>query len=487
MTDEMLGALTDKIHELTSIVLANPQLAHLDAFCTGRMNFLKLDFEKYLARLEPNSEETKLLINQVTINETYFFREERQFEFLYDEFFPRFKGKEIKIWSAACSTGEEALSLLALAEFCGTKPTMYASDIDEETLKFFRQGRYAKFSFRPDGALFHPILYLHGQFEDSQFVIDREFLNKINIFQYNLSSDQRPPIMENVDLIFMRNVFIYFDQEGRIKITGKVANLLKEDGLLFYSTNEVLSISENVLKGQIKKEKTDMVYYFIKKSLNQNESEKTDEKQAAKTNSQKKTASCKGEKKDIKTLAEEIKKKHAHSDGKPGTTCTPGSAAGSGVAATLGTAATTSSATDASDVKCIFKQVCAQINILNYKKAMELAMTPCKYIDSPYFLFMQGYVEYYENNKDRSIQLFSQAELLKNDFWPAYFYHGLSLNDIGENEKSRVPFKKCMELLTPYEKNDGKDTPYDFVLDSFSPNYILSVCKKFIDSRSGGN
>ena len=81
-------------------------------------------------------------------------------------------------------------------------------------------------------------------------------------------------------------------------------------------------------------------------------------------------------------------------------------------------------------------------------------------------------------DKENAEKLFSTAELLKKDFWPAYFYHGLVLKDIGKKEKSNFCFEKCTALLDYF----GADNPYNFILDSFSPSYIYSLCRTMIQS-----
>ena len=76
--------------------------------------------------------------------------------------------------------------------------------------------------------------------------------------------------------------------------------------------------------------------------------------------------------------------------------------------------------------------------------------------------------------KTEAEKLFSAAEAMEKDFWPAYFYHGLVLKDVGKSEKAIICFKKCCEIL------ESKSAPlkYNFLLDSFNPSYIYSLCHK---------
>ena len=106
-----------------------------------------LDFKDYCDLLVPDTVEFEKLINAATTNETYFFREKSHFEFLQKTILPFYRGKELVIWSGACSSGEEPISLYALLKFWGVKPKIYASDIDSNELDLFKKGVYSKYSF----------------------------------------------------------------------------------------------------------------------------------------------------------------------------------------------------------------------------------------------------------------------------------------------------------------------------------------------------
>ena len=71
--------------------------------------------------------------------------------------------------------------------------------------------------------------------------------------------------------------------------------------------------------------------------------------------------------------------------------------------------------------------------------------------------------------------LFASAETVCDDFWPAFFYHGMVLRDLGKHSKAKNCFSKCSKIISKF----GTEIPYDFTLDSFSPSYISSLCKTF--------
>ena len=88
--------------------------------------------------------------------------------------------------------------------------------------------------------------------------------------------------------------------------------------------------------------------------------------------------------------------------------------------------------------------------------------------------FYHGYIHYNLDDRQKAETLFETCRLLKPDFWPAHFFHGLVLKDIGKDENAKKSFLKCRELL----QNGCGD--YGFFLDSFSPAYIASICEKFL-------
>jgi chemotaxis protein methyltransferase CheR len=92
-----------------------------------------------------------------------------------------------------------------------------------------------------------------------------------------------------------------------------------------------------------------------------------------------------------------------------------------------------------------------------------------------YSYFMQGYIEYHADNRTEAEAFFSNAESLSDDFWPAFFYHGMLLRDLGKIGPARSCFSKCRKIIMDF----GNQNPYDFTLDSFSPSYISSLCETF--------
>ena len=221
----------------------------------------------YLDFLVNDPNEMMNLINSATVNETYFFREEFQFELLKQKILPEIKARTllpVKIWSAASSSGEEIYSLYLLASSMGIRTECTASDINTRVLDICRQGEYRKNAVRSvDGAKFRPLLDPYMQ-EDGGFVIPKEIRDKINLRQINLSKLTDLP--KNQDIIFLRNVFIYFSPEMKKNILQCIAdNAMAPDGYLFLSMNEVASVDASIIPKCLEKISDGKVFYFHKK------------------------------------------------------------------------------------------------------------------------------------------------------------------------------------------------------------------------------
>ncbi len=121
MGEQDFEQLLQFIEDDTGIRLPEANYRQVKHFVVERLNILHLDLETYLARLTQQKREHAQFLDAVTINETYFFREEKHFKIIESLIFPQYRATlqtHLPLWSAACSTGEEAVSLAALAETC---------------------------------------------------------------------------------------------------------------------------------------------------------------------------------------------------------------------------------------------------------------------------------------------------------------------------------------------------------------------------------
>ena len=210
------------------------------------------------------------LINSATVNETYFFREEAQFQLLQSKVFPMLAAgsptKRLRIWSAASSSGEEIYSLLLLADAMNIKTECIASDINTRVLDTCAKGVYKKNAIRTvDGAAYHHLLEPY-KLAGGGFELPKKITDRITRKQINLSRLTDFP--KNQDIIFIRNVFIYFSTEMKKAILAKIAEeALAPGGYLFVSMNEVASIDIIDLPAGLEKAADGKVFYFRKAGL----------------------------------------------------------------------------------------------------------------------------------------------------------------------------------------------------------------------------
>ncbi|MCR5605973.1 MAG: hypothetical protein K6F69_04045 [Treponema sp.] len=279
ITDNELDKLIQLITLRTGIIPRESHKTGIRTYVNKKINELEkaetsyeLAFHKYYSRLSTNNDDLMELINESTVNETYFFREEKQFQFLKNKIFSNWTSKKdfpkIKIWTAACSSGEEAYSLLLLAKACGLTASVIASDINTEVLKKCSEGIYKASSIRNvDGGIFKYLLDDYKS-KDGMFKFPQDIKRYISTKQINLSSiSMNNDIPTGQNIIFIRNVFIYFSREMRANILKTLAErCLAEDGYIFVSMNEVASIDSDITPDILEKISDGSVFCFHKKS-----------------------------------------------------------------------------------------------------------------------------------------------------------------------------------------------------------------------------
>ncbi len=273
--DTDLDPLIELITLRTGII---PRTSHRE----GIRNYLSSKIDEmglpsvlaYQVLLRKDRELFAELINESTVNETYFFREEKQFQFVRSRLFPwwqaKFGSQPIRIWSAACSYGEEAYSLALLAKSCGMRAHITASDINTAVLNHCAEGVFNASSMRVgDGVSFQGLL-LPFKTENAKIVFDDEIRSYITTRQINLAEIDSPatdmilPKMQNI--VFLRNVFIYFSQELRARILQTIADkCLNPGGYLFVSMSEIAQIDASIMPKSLEKVAEDNVFYFHKK------------------------------------------------------------------------------------------------------------------------------------------------------------------------------------------------------------------------------
>jgi chemotaxis protein methyltransferase CheR len=205
------------------------------------------------------------LIDEVTTNETYFFRERRQLRALIGEIFPelllerRERGGPITVWSAGCASGEEPYSIVILAREAGMDPAqdlrVYASDISRRALLRARQGTYREASFRETE---EPLRERYFTAKDGRWKISDDVKKCVDFIHLNLLDPSKLALLGSMDVILCRNVLIYFDLESKRRVIETFEKKLRPGGhLLLGHSESLINLSTSL---QLRHLKTDLVY-----------------------------------------------------------------------------------------------------------------------------------------------------------------------------------------------------------------------------------
>lgn len=194
------------------------------------------DFDDYFEALKTDTKLFDQFVNYLTINVSEFYRNERQWNVLEDNILPDLAKKhpKLKVWSSACSTGEEPYSLvMLLSKFYKLEDIkVYATDIDLGAIDKAKMGIYHEKSLKN-----LPKEFITKYFTKigSNYKIKDEIKNRVQFSKLNLLEDR---FMDKCHLITCRNVMIYFTQDAKDIMYRKFRNALADDGVFFVGSTE---------------------------------------------------------------------------------------------------------------------------------------------------------------------------------------------------------------------------------------------------------
>ncbi len=252
LSDRDFGEFQRLLYRLAGISLSPAKKALVCGRLAKRLKHHALDsYRDYLHLLSSGREpeELQTALDLLTTNETYFFREPRHFDLLQQHILAaRVPGTPFRVWSAACSSGEEPFSVaMVLADRLGEAPwEIIASDISTRVLERARSGLYAMERARhvPERYLKEYCLKGIGS-QAGRFLVDRRLQARIRFQHINLN-ETLPPLGE-FDVVFLRNVMIYFNTETKARVVERVAATLKPGGHLLIGHSESLNGVTSVL------------------------------------------------------------------------------------------------------------------------------------------------------------------------------------------------------------------------------------------------
>jgi chemotaxis protein methyltransferase CheR len=222
-----------------------------------RLRALSLhDFRSYLKYIEQDgtSQELHIMIDLLTTNKTSFFRENQHFEFMRNHIFPDLKkrGTGMRIWSAGCSSGEEPYSIAMLLLEDWPVQDRYnlrilATDISDRILAKARAGEYEKDALQGiPGNFLTKYFTLISSAQGKTYSIQDNIRKMIRFGKLNLMGEW--PMKGPFDVIFCRNVMIYFDSETQLRLIQRFRDLLAPGGHLLIGHSESLVSNSGGLK-----------------------------------------------------------------------------------------------------------------------------------------------------------------------------------------------------------------------------------------------
>lgn len=234
------------IHEAAGITLSAGKKALVCGRLAKRLQHHGFErYADYLTLLHSGqaADEVQIAVDLLTTNETYFFREPKHFELLRQAAAETPRGQAFRIWSAACSSGEEPYSMaMVLADVRGDRPwEVTGSDISSRVLQRARTGHYPMERARQVPPAYLKRFCLKGTGEqDGTLLVQRSLRDRIRLLQVNLN-ETLPADLSNFDMVFLRNVMIYFNAETKRQVVERVVATLRPGGCFVVGHSESLN------------------------------------------------------------------------------------------------------------------------------------------------------------------------------------------------------------------------------------------------------
>jgi chemotaxis protein methyltransferase CheR len=241
------------VYREAGIHLSDVKRVLVEGRLSRRLRELDLDFRGYYALVERDDQERIRLVDAISTNETHFFREPRQFEFLERVVYPEWEARaaaskmprRVRVWSAACSTGEEPYSVAMsfLARFppeTGWQIEILATDISTRVLERARAGLYDLDKSKEIPARFLKAFMLKGKGpQEGRMKAGPEIRSLVRFSRVNLNAESLA-VAGPFDLILCRNVLIYFDAPSKARVLDRLLERLDGQGHLLLGHAEAM-------------------------------------------------------------------------------------------------------------------------------------------------------------------------------------------------------------------------------------------------------
>jgi len=442
---------------------------HIEKSCGDTFINNPAVFERFLSSRESIYDISKFL----TVNETYFFREEVHFEILSFLLPVLAKlNRPIRICCAAVSIGCEAYSIAMLFDYYIKKGldidfSIDAFDINSNAVETAKNARYTANAFRTDGSSWKHILDLYIVQDKGEYVVSNNIRGGVNFFTHNIMRG----LDKQYDIIFFRNSLIYFSSKSRLSVLNNISDALLNYGYLFLGTSETSSINHPLLCNRF----SCGAFYFQKTSvikLQEQPDIKPKENTPEVSHNKREEIKLKplpAKREEIPISCAEVSEILKTDEGKKNaqnviaclTDGTGSSLSGSGLAACA--------------LYCLHAQ--------DYMMAGRVISFLEKNNGCEFTLFLKGELLFLQGSHGEAEKNYQEAAAKNKFFWPA-FYRIAILAAEGNRTRYEYKIKKAIESIELSGQENDKERNYECFLGGFSSDYFIRILeKKFITER----
>lgn len=243
ITQNQFDQISRTVYDFCGIKLTKEKHTLVNSRLTKRLTALRLnDFDEYLKLVEKDEKEFSQMIDSLTTNKTDFFREIQHFQFLQKEILPNLRARRLRIWSAACSSGEEpySISILLHEALSGIRNwdiKILATDISSRILEKAQKAEYNEEQIAGVSPSLQQKYFTKTP--SGNYQVQDSVKNLVRFARLNLMGEWK--MQGPFDVIFCRNVMIYFDKTTQGNLVNRFYHLLPAGGYLFIGHSESLN------------------------------------------------------------------------------------------------------------------------------------------------------------------------------------------------------------------------------------------------------
>ena len=471
LNDPALLFLYYRIEQILGIKARAEALKNLNKYMEETCAHSFIENPSAYEYLLTSREQIFIISKIVTINETYFFREEVHFDLL-SEILPEFSklNRPVQICCAAVSIGCEAYSIAMLIDQhikngMNIDYSIDAFDVNNEVIESAKNACYSANTIRNDGSRWRYILNSYISGNDSEFTISADIRKKINFFPHNIMRG----LEKQYDIIFFRNALIYFTSKNRQIVINNLVESLFHGGYLFLGISETSSVKHPLLTTKFSSD----AFYFRKTAVTEDKQppfyRKKESVKANKTfafNTGKKTAAdsrtAAFKQNEIQFNLHEVSEILKKNDGKENAETIAGSL----------------NSSRSFPACCLAAAVIYFLHTQDYKNADETLSALEKSSWNAYSKFLRGEYFFLLGNNEEAEMYFNEASVMNKSFWPAY-YRIASLSAGGNRTRYEYKIKKTIESIELFQNTESnKDISYECFMGGFSPDYFLRILEK---------